>query len=96
VRCALTPDAKPIVIVPWGLFFQGTATIKAGQAVQFHNIDNEGATVTEGTNGKPVADPCIDKRVEGKYSLVVTFYKPGDYHIFCRAITSMHTVIHVQ
>jgi hypothetical protein len=95
-RCANTPDASPSATVAWTQELQGTATIKAGQAVKFvTSADADSPTVTEGTLGTAVADPCIDASFGVAVPLMVTFYKPGDYKLFCRRLNSMHTVIHV-
>lgn len=77
----------------------GDPTIKAGQAVEFVTT-GPSPTVTEGTDGKPAANACIDRTIgshAASMSVVVTFYQPGDYSITCRKIPEdMHTVIHVQ
>jgi plastocyanin len=76
---------------------EGSPTIKAGQAVAFITQGNLGPTVTEGTNGKAAVDACIDVTLRARSPLVVTFYRPGVYNIFCRkAPTTMLTVVHVQ
>lgn len=95
-RCALTPDALPSASVYWNFHGQGTATIQAGQAVVFTTTDEQGTTVTEGTNGIAAADACIDAPLASGSGLVVTFYQPGDYNLFCRIASTMHTVIHVK
>ncbi len=97
-RCALTPDASPSATVQWNSFVQGSPTIKAGQAVTFITQSGAGPTVTEGTvNWTAVADACIDELLVARLPLVVTFYQPGDYNIFCRMFASnMRTVVHVQ
>jgi hypothetical protein len=97
VRCALTPDASPSATIEWNLPVQGNATIKAGQAVAFVTQADQGPTVTEGTNGTAAAKPCVDEELLPKSPVVVTFYDPGDYNIFCRKTPSdMRAVIHVQ
>jgi plastocyanin len=98
LRCASTPDATPSVTIEWNDPVKvGEVTIKAGQAVAFLTTYSLGPTVTEGTNGIKAADWCIDKTLSANVPGVVTFYQPGDYHIFCRkAPTTMLTVVHVQ
>jgi plastocyanin len=99
-RCAETPDAVPSATVQWNIpVVGGEPTIKAGQAVAFITT-GPSPTVTEGTDGQPAANACIDKTVGsavGQMAVVVTFYQPGDYNITCRKIPgSMHTVVHVH
>lgn len=98
LRCASTPDATPSVTIEWNDPVKvGEVTIKAGQAVAFVTTYSLGPTVTEGTNGIKAADWCIDKTLSANVPGMVTFYQPGDYHIFCRkAPTTMLTVVHVQ
>jgi plastocyanin len=75
----------------------GDVTIKAGQAVAFITQSYMGPTVTEGTDGTKAPNFCIDKTLSYHVPGVVTFYQPGDYHIFCRkAPTTMLTIVHVQ
>lgn len=100
VRCAETPDAAPSATVHWNIpVVGGEPTIKAGQAVAFITT-GPSPTVTEGTNGRPAANACIDKTIgsdAAAMSVVVTFYQPGDYSITCRKIPEeMHTVVHVH
>ena len=100
VRCAETPDVAPSVTLDWNLPVAGEEpTIKAGQAVAFTTI-GPSPTVTEGTNGKPAANACIDKTIGsdvGQMTVVVTFYQPGDYNISCRKHPEdMHTIVHVH
>jgi plastocyanin len=99
VRCAKTPNVAPSATVQWNVpVVGGEPTIKAGQAVAFVTT-GPSPTVTEGTNGKPAKNACIDKTIGSKATameLVVTFYKPGDYNITCRNNPAhMHTVVHV-
>ena len=99
LRCAETPDAVPSATVQWNVpVVGGEPTIKAGQAVAFVTT-GPSPTVTEGTNGKPAKNACIDKTIGSKATameLVVTFYQPGDYNITCRNNPAhMHTVVHV-
>lgn len=98
LRCASTPDATPSVTIEWNDPVKvGDLTIKAGQAVAFITQGNLRPTVTEGVNGVKAPDWCIDKTLSYNVPGVVTFYLPGDYHIFCRkAPTTMLTVVHVQ
>jgi plastocyanin len=98
LRCASTPDATPSVTIEWNdPVTVGDVTIKAGQAVSFVTSIIMGPTVTEGSNGHKAADWCIDKTLSPNVPAVVTFYIPGDYHIFCRkAPTTMLTLVHVQ
>ena len=104
VRCSLTPAASRSATVQWNLKVEGSPTIKAGQAVAFITQSNMGPTVTEAltaaemkaTNGTAPAAACIDEALVAKSPLVVTFYRPGSYNIFCRkAPTIMRTVVHV-
>jgi plastocyanin len=99
-RCVETPDAAPSATVQWNVpVVGGEPTITAGQAVAFITT-GPSPTVTEGTNGKPAANACIDKTIgsdASAMSVVVTFDQPGDYSITCRKIPEeMHTVVHVQ
>ena len=99
-RCAETPDAAPSATVQWNVpVVGGEPTIKAGQAVAFTTTGSS-PTVTEGTNGKPAANACIDKTIGSDataMSVVVTFNQPGDYSITCRkAPEEMHAVVHVH
>ncbi|MDQ2853549.1 MAG: hypothetical protein M3R32_01675 [Chloroflexota bacterium] len=98
LRCASTPDATASVTIEWtDPVTTGDVTIKAGQAVAFVSDIVLGPTVTEGENGHKAANWCIDKTLSANVPAVVTFYLPGDYHIFCRkAPTTMLTVVHVQ
>ena len=89
--------ATPSATVQWNAKVEGSPTITAGQAVAFITQSPLGPTVTEGTNGTAVADACIDKTLAAMVPLVVTFYQPGTYNIFCRKAPSiMITVVHVQ
>jgi len=95
-RCAKTSDASPVATVQWNPVVQGSPTIKSGQAVAFVTQHSEGPTVTEGTNGTPAPNACIDEVLAARIPLVVTFYKTGVYHIFCRkAPSTMTTVVTV-
>lgn len=99
-RCAETPDAAPSATVQWNIpVVGGEPTIKAGQAVAFVTT-GPSPTVTEGTNGQPAANACIDTTIgsdAAAMSVVVTFYEPGDYSITCRKIPEdMQTVVHVR
>jgi hypothetical protein len=97
LRCASTPNASPIATVQWNQTVHGSPTIKAGEAVAFITQSDRGPTVTEGIRGKPAVDLCIDKVLVQRSPLVVTFYQPGDYNVFCRlAPEVMYTVVHVQ
>ena len=63
VRCAETPDVAPSATVYWNIpVVGGEPTIKAGQAVAFITT-GPSPTVTEGTNGMPAANACIDKTI---------------------------------
>ena len=74
----------------------GSPTIKAGQAVAFITQSNMGPTVTEGSDGIAVEGACVDVGLAARVPMVVTFYKPGTYNIFCRkAPTIMLTVVTV-
>lgn len=100
LRCAETPDVAPSATISWNIpVVGGEPTIKAGQAVAFVT-SGPSPTVTEGTNGKPTANACIDKTIgsaAASMSVVVTFYEPGDYNITCRKIPEdMHTEVHVR
>jgi plastocyanin len=99
VRCAETDNATPSATVTWDEVMGPEATIKAGQAVRFVTTGLS-PTVTEGTNGQPAANACIDKTIGSdvfQMTVVVTFYQPGDYSITCRKEpASMHTVVHVH
>jgi plastocyanin len=100
VRCAETPGVAPSATVEWNIpVVGGEPTIKAGQAVAFVTGFSS-PTVTEGTDGTPAANACIDKTIgsdAAAMSVVVTFYQPGDYSITCRKVPEeMHTVVHVQ
>lgn len=99
VRCAKTPDVAPSATVQWNVpVVGGEPTIKARQAVAFVT-KGPSTTVTEGTNGKPARNACIDKAIGTKATameVVVTFYQPGDYNITCRNNpVHMHAVVHV-
>ena len=98
LRCASTPDATASVTIEWtDPVTVGEVTIKAGQAVAFVTDILLGPTVTEGMDGHKAADFCIDKTLSANVPALVTFYVPGDYHLFCRkAPTTMLTVVHVQ
>jgi hypothetical protein len=76
------------------------ASIRAGQAVVFVTTGYFPSVTEYGTNGKPAAHPCIDKRIgqdAGPMQVVVTFYRPGNYQITCRKMPGvMHTVVHVH
>jgi hypothetical protein len=99
-RCAETSNVEPTATVHWNIpVTGGDPTIKAGQAVEFVTTGLS-PTVTEGTDGMPAADACIDKTIGSNaaaMSIVVAFYQPGDYSITCRKVPGgMHTVVHVQ
>ena len=94
--CAATPHASPVATVQWNPQVKGSPTIKAGQAVAFVTQNYGGPTVTEGKNGTAVAHPCTDATLQYRSPLILTFPKPGVYHIFCRkAPTTMFTVVRV-
>ena len=96
-HCAITPDATAAATVKWNIEVEGgNPTIKAGEAVAFVTRGNERPTVTEGTKGVAVADPCIDKVLSSNSPVLVTFAKPGVYNIFCRKEpTTMFTTVTV-
>lgn len=59
--------------------------------------DEPGVTVTEGSNGKAAVNACIDEELLLNTPLLVTFYQPGDYRIFCRLDrTLMHIIVRVH
>jgi len=100
VRCAETPGVAPSATVHWNIpVTGGEPTIKAGQAVTFVTTGLS-PTVTEGTDGKPAANACVDATIgsaAAAMGVVVTFYEPGDYSITCRKVPGdMHTIVHVQ
>ena len=97
-HCAITPGATAAATVRWNPDVQGAnPTIKAGEAVAFVTGGNERPTVTEGENGTAVANPCIDKVLSANVPVLVTFAKPGVYHLFCRKEpTTMFTAVTVQ
>ena len=96
-HCAITPDATAAATVKWNIKVEGgNPRIKAGQAVAFVTHGNERPTVTEGMNGTAVPDPCVDKVLSANTPTVVTFPKPGVYHLFCRKEpTLMFTTVYV-
>ena len=97
VRCAVTPNASASATVKWNQKVEGSPTIKVGQAVAFITQGTVGPTVTEGTNGTPAVNGCVDQMLFARVPLVLTFYQPGDYNLFCRkAPYSMFTVVHVH
>lgn len=96
-RCAISTDASPsATIMIAGSAFGDEVTITAGQAVAFTNDDSTGHTVTEGTNGQPASDPCVDEPIGAGETETVTFSGTGDYDITCTIHPSMHTKVHVQ
>ncbi|MBK5307891.1 MAG: hypothetical protein JJD92_14500 [Frankiaceae bacterium] len=97
-HCAITPGVTAAATVTWNLEVQGrNPTIKAGEAVAFVTSGNERPTVTEGMKGTAVANPCIDKVLSANTPVLVTFAKPGTYHLFCRKEpTMMFTAVNVQ
>jgi plastocyanin len=100
VRCAETDHATPSATITWDEVMGPEATIRAGQAVVFVTTGYFPSVTEYGTNGKPAAHPCIDKRIgqdAGPMQVVVTFSRPGDYQITCRKMPDvMHTVVHVH
>ena len=101
-RCAVTPDAAPsaTIGVSWDDLgfpdFGAPVTIKAGQAVVFINGNEATHTVTEGTYAEPAANACVDVTLPVNGSVVVTFYKPGEYQITCRPHKVMQTSVTVE
>lgn len=97
-HCAITPGATAAATVKWNLEVQGrNPTIKAGEAVAFVTGRQERPTVTEGMKGTTVANPCIDTVLSANTPVLVTFAKPGVYHLFCRnEPTLMFTAVYVQ
>lgn len=97
IRCANTPAAVPVATLQWNKPVVGTLPIiHAGEAVAFVTTEVMGPTVTEGVSGVAASDACIDANLPRDRPLVVTFYEPGDYHIFCRKDPkTMQTVVHV-
>lgn len=102
IRCAVTPDASPSATITAtkdvvGIFeWTDPVTIKAGQAVAFVNPNGSPHTVTEGSNGVAVADPCVDAPLSSNKTVLVTFYLPGTYQITCRPHAPMQTSVIVQ
>jgi plastocyanin len=97
IRCAKTPTAVPVATLDWNKPVTGSLpTIHAGDAVAFLTNEPMAPTVTEGENGVAASHACVDQTLTKDVPLVVTFYEPGDYHIFCRKDpTTMKTVVHV-
>jgi plastocyanin len=97
-HCEVTPGAHVSETANWSFSVKARYTIKAGQALAFTpGLDEPvGTTVTEGTNGTAAPDACVDVPVAAGSSLVVTFYQPGDYYLFSRVASLLHTVIHVE
>lgn len=101
-RCAVTPEASPSVTigVSWDDLgfpdFGPPVTIKAGQAVVFVNGNEATHSITEGTYGEPAPNACVDVSLPVNASVVVTFYKPGEYQITCRPHKVMQTSVTVE
>lgn len=97
-RCSIAPRAIAAARLYWNIDVGGdTARIKAGKAVAFVTTGNMRPTVTEGTMGKAVTAPCVDAVLTVDKPLLVTFPKPGVYHLFCRKRpTTMFTTVYVQ
>ena len=98
LHCAITHGVTAAATIRWNMEVQGrNPTIKAGEAVAFVTDASVGPTVTEGTKGTPVAQPCIDKVLAANTPVLVTFYKPGVYNLFCRKRpTTMFTAVYVR
>ena len=96
-RCAMAAAASTSASINLeNSAFGAAVTITAGQAVAFVNSDSVPHTVTEGTNGKAVADACVDEPIAAGETENVTFSTAGDYDITCKIHPNMHTQVHVQ
>jgi plastocyanin len=98
----LTPDASPSATINIftnnvGIFnFSDPVTIKAGEAVAFVNPNGSAHTITEGIDGKPAANACVNEGIASDTTLIVTFYEPGTYQITCRPHPPMQTSVIVE
>lgn len=71
-------------------------TITAGTTVLFLNADSYAHTVTEGSGGRAVDDPIVDREIAQNRSVRVTFDEPGTYEITCEIHPSMQMTITVE
>jgi plastocyanin len=67
-------------------------TVPVGTTVTF--TDTSGHTVTEGTDGEPVADPIVDEGGGG--DIEVTFDEPGTFNITCTVHPTMNMTVTVE
>jgi plastocyanin len=102
LRCAVTPDATASATIEittdeLGFYhFGAPVSIEAGQAVAFNNGNAAPHTITEGTYGVAVDDPCVNEPLAQNASVTVTFYEVGEYPITCRPHPVMQTAVTVQ
>jgi len=74
-------------------FSPSSLTIPVGTTVTFTNTSTH--TVTEGTDGEPVADPIIDES-GGSEPIEFTFDEAGTFNITCTVHPDMNMTITVE
>jgi plastocyanin len=77
-------------------FSTGELTVPAGTEVTFENEDSAAHTVTEGTDGRPAADPIINAQLGPGGTTAFTFDEPGEYEITCLFHPNMNMTVVVE
>ncbi len=77
-------------------FAPTTLTVPVGTTVSFVNMDPTEHTVTNGKDGKAVANPAFDKKVNSGDTVTVTFDKAGTFNVTCTIHPSMNMTVTVQ
>ena len=84
------------VLIDGARFDPAELTVEAGTEVAFVNEDDYSHTVTEGTEGRPVADAFVDSEVPANSTLRVVFDEPGTFEITCIFHPTMQMTITVE
>ena len=86
-------ESENTVSLAGGRFAPTSLTIPVGTTVTFTN--SSGHTVTEGTDGEPVADPFVDESGSSD-PIEVTFDEAGTFNITCTIHPAMNMTITVE
>jgi plastocyanin len=84
------------VLIDGARFEPAELMVAAGTEIVFVNEDGYSHTVTEGTDGRPVADAFVDSEVGAHETLRVVFDEPGTFDITCIFHPTMQMTITVE
>jgi plastocyanin len=93
---AASGASGPMAMLMDFAFEPATLTVPVGTTVTFVNMDPTEHTVTNGKDGKAVANPAFDEKVASGDSVTVTFDKAGTFDVTCTLHPTMNMTVTVQ